>query len=91
MNKMDKLWFKRKRYGWGFTPVTWQGWSIVIGYLVTDLVFTFYYMKNSDDVVWYLVGVGVLTLILIPLSMIKAPKGKWRWGKRDDDNPEEDY
>jgi hypothetical protein len=28
-----KLWFKAKRYGWGWTPVTWQGWVAVLVYV----------------------------------------------------------
>ena len=24
-------WFKRRSESWGFTPVTWQGWTVVIG------------------------------------------------------------
>ena len=33
----QKLWFKRKLYGWGWTPVTWQGW-LVLGVYVALLV-----------------------------------------------------
>lgn len=28
-----KLWFKRKLYGWGWTPVKWQGWLTIIIYI----------------------------------------------------------
>jgi len=24
-----KLWFKAKRYGWGWTPACWQGWLVL--------------------------------------------------------------
>lgn len=33
----EKLWFKRKLYGWGWTPATWQGW-LVLGVYVALLV-----------------------------------------------------
>lgn len=23
------MWFRAKRYGWGWRPVTWQGWAVV--------------------------------------------------------------
>ena len=26
-------WFKPKTYGYGATPVTWQGWAIVAGFV----------------------------------------------------------
>lgn len=22
-------WFKRRRFGWGWTPIRWQGWIVV--------------------------------------------------------------
>jgi hypothetical protein len=25
---MAEYWFKPKRYGYGATPVTWQGWAV---------------------------------------------------------------
>ena len=30
-------WFKRKPFGWGWTPVKWQGWA-VIGVYITLLI-----------------------------------------------------
>lgn len=26
-------WFKSKPFGWGWTPVTWQGWLIMVLYI----------------------------------------------------------
>lgn len=26
-------WFRPKKYGWGFTPVSWQGWALTVGYV----------------------------------------------------------
>ena len=28
---MAEYWFKPKRYGYGATPVTWQGWAVTLG------------------------------------------------------------
>ncbi len=27
---MAKFWFKSKKYGWGITPISWEGWLITI-------------------------------------------------------------
>jgi hypothetical protein len=27
---MTPYWFKPKRYGYGATPVTWQGWALTL-------------------------------------------------------------
>lgn len=33
-NIQKKLWFKRKTYGWGWTPVAWQGWLVIVLYVL---------------------------------------------------------
>lgn len=30
--KDSRLWFKAKRFGWGWVPVTWEGWALTGGY-----------------------------------------------------------
>ncbi len=37
-----QYWFKRKQWGWGWTPVTWQGWGVTMVYIivVVSLVLT---------------------------------------------------
>lgn len=27
------FWFRLKMYGWGATPVTWQGWALTLGFV----------------------------------------------------------
>jgi hypothetical protein len=49
---MDKssYWFKRKRYGWGFTPATWQGWAVVLGYLIVVIALVPAFLDAPDEV-----------------------------------------
>lgn len=30
-------WFRRKTLGLGWTPCTWQGWAVVLGFVVLTL------------------------------------------------------
>jgi len=30
-----RQWFGPKRFGWGWSPVTWQGWVVVVAYVAT--------------------------------------------------------
>lgn len=90
------FWFKRRRYGYGWIPVTWQGWSVIAGYLgvvVASMYIVRDVPENSYD--W---RVGLYTLILvlatsglILISYRKGPKPKWRWGSKPTDDPEEDW
>ena len=33
-NNPNGYWFKRKLYGWGWTPVKWQGWLVIFIWVV---------------------------------------------------------
>lgn len=83
----QKLWFKRKLYGWGWTPVTWQGWLVVLVYIV--LIIALVSMReeaipgNPDSGSSFLVLGGpviVLTLLLIFICYKKGEKPRWNWG-----------
>ncbi len=92
---MKKIWFKRKRYGWGWTPVTWQGWLVVLGYIT--LVMTVVFMRekaipgNPDSGSNFLVSalpIFVLTTMLMYICYKKGEKPRWQWGKRIEDESE---
>ena len=91
-----KYWSKRKRYGWGWTPVTWQGWTMVFVWLIIVLGSSFILSGSAKNEMspegWvYLSIVFLSTIPLILLSYKTGPKPRWRWGKKDDDNPDEDF
>ena len=35
---MTAYWFKPKRYGYGATPITWEGWVVTLGTVVAMVV-----------------------------------------------------
>lgn len=84
---MQRLWFKAKRFGWGWYPATWEGWLVLLVWLAVLLAFT----------QWQL---GVLPKDLTPLETLSfvgpvlawaalltwvcaktGEKPSWRWGK----------
>ena len=74
-----EYWFKRKLYGWGWTPVKWQGWLVVL--IGVAIVFTGVYVGEIDDAP----GAALLG-ILLALGLIfffgykKGVKPRWQWG-----------
>ncbi len=81
---MQKLWFKRKTYGWGWTPVTWQGWLVVLIY-VGCMVGTATLLdggieKDSNFLIRFIVPFVFFTSILISICYKKGEKPKWTWG-----------
>lgn len=80
----EGYWFKRKRYGWGWTPARWQGWVSIVAY-VAAVVYVFKNIdKSSHSGSDTLIGVAVpflaLTGILVVVCYLKGEKPRWQWG-----------
>ena len=61
-------WFKAKRYGFGWTPVTRQGWLVLLGYILLVLLFAFALKDNSTPLVvifTFVLPIMLLTIVLI--------------------------
>ncbi len=80
-------WFKAKLYGWGWTPVKWQGWLVIFAYIV--LILTLILMReesisgNPDSGSNFLtlaLPIILFTTILIFICYKKGEKPRWQWG-----------
>jgi len=76
--KNNKIWFKRKLYGWGWTPVTWEGWAVLLGWLI---LFIFSVSKVDHEGVKNIWVAFAFTGILIYICYKKGEKPRWQWGK----------
>jgi hypothetical protein len=95
-NKVKNLWFKRRRYGWGWTPVTWQGWVSILLFLLILLADTFSLpakpaIPNSGEVLLFFIVAFADIIGLLVVSYIKGPMPHWRWGKTSHDRDDEDF
>lgn len=81
---MKKIWFKRKKYGWGWYPATWQGWLCIAVYVLTVLfvnrIFEQGSYEKNQNLKFYLFTVFLATMTLIFISYKKGEKPKWQWG-----------
>ncbi|HYN99355.1 MAG TPA: hypothetical protein VEU28_06740 [Actinomycetota bacterium] len=96
MDKSTKYWFKRRRYGYGFIPVTWQGWAVVAGYVVIVLALIPAFLDAPEEVAareagFFGIFMAAATVGLILISVSKGPRPRWRWGRKPGDDPEEDF
>ncbi len=85
---MKKLWFKRKHYGWGWYPATWQGWIVTLIYIILIVVFAKTIDENSpvrEIFFTFLLPVTLLTIAFIKIAYKKGEKPKWQWGNKNDD------
>lgn len=77
------LWFKRKIYGWGWVPVTWQGWLTtgIYIFLVVAFGLTIDEMSPPREVMFtFGLPVTLLTITFIRICYKKGERPKWQWG-----------
>jgi hypothetical protein len=86
-----KLWFKAKTYGWGWTPITWQGWALVVGYLVLLTLLAFVLLPHTSGsvidtvhLIAFVLLVLSATFILVGISFQKGEPPRWQWGAKKD-------
>jgi hypothetical protein len=94
-NNTEKYWFKRKRYGLGWMPVTWQAWLTILLYLVTVIGSAVFMLDTVNETgstgvsLFFLVFI-TSTAALMWTAYTHGPKPHWRWDKKDNDKPKED-
>lgn len=85
MEPTKKLWFKAKRYGWGWYPASWEGWIVTLAYvtLVTrDFIEVERFSHSASGTVAQLLPRFVIaTGILIAVCYVRGEKPRWRWRK----------
>jgi hypothetical protein len=71
-------WFKRKLYGWGWVPVRWQGWAVIIvGLLVFTLGITIGEMDDAPGAA--ALGFLLMLGIVFYFGYKKGEKPRWQW------------
>jgi len=84
---MERDWFKAKKYGWGWTPVTWQAWIVILIYVGTIAASAFLFLRPiPTQFGWAEYGsfIAIATTILITVCFKTGEKPGWRWGKPKD-------
>ncbi|MFA5652129.1 MAG: hypothetical protein WC933_02080 [Candidatus Paceibacterota bacterium] len=74
-----KIWFRAKTYGWGWYPITWQGWAVIFTWVIIFATIISNVRINSLE---YWVSIIVSISILIYICYKKGEKPGWRWGKK---------
>jgi ACR3 family arsenite efflux pump ArsB len=84
---MQKVWFKRKRYGFGWTPATWEGWAVLGMYAVLAVLLfrraDASSHSESDTLIGFTLPLLLLTLVLVLVTYLKGETPRWQWGEDD--------
>jgi len=93
--RIQPVWFRAKRYGWGWYPSTWQGWGITLlflcGYLLLFTMFMGWlgtatklhavaYREFSLSFLEFIGSGAILSFLLIKICTKYGEKPRWRWG-----------
>jgi hypothetical protein len=63
-----KPWFGERKYGWGFRPITWQGWVSVL-VLILAIALDAIYLANT---IFFIPALIAAVFIFLILSMLKS-------------------
>ena len=81
----DGYWFKRKLYGWGWTPATLAGWVVLLIFIAfivwSGISFSNIKDPSSSDLFIFYTKIVISVIILIIVCFIKGEKPKWTWGR----------
>jgi hypothetical protein len=80
----EHLWFKRKLFGWGWTPVTWQGWIATLIYMAVVIASVLTIEVDSsarEKAFTFILPVVIATAVFIRICYKKGEKPKWQWGQ----------
>jgi hypothetical protein len=73
----ENYWFAPKLFGWGATPVTWQGWALC-AVMAVALWLEIRFLPT--DVERWVAGAATLLLFCV-IAWRKTPGGwRWHWG-----------
>ncbi len=88
MKGTNNFWFPAKKYGYGWgLPITWQGWAVLLAYLVVVLV-TALVFSESKGLFWLVPLHLALTALFVFVVWKKGERTTWRWGdKKEPHNP----
>lgn len=78
MNNKKGLWFKAKKYGYGWVPCSIEGWLITLVYvlIIAYLANAYIHTKSLNSAL----GMSVSTILFVIIAIKKGEKTKWQGG-----------
>ena len=81
---MNTYWFKPKQYGYGATPVTWQGWAVTAVFAMIIAAATLWLTTLTAVSLWFWVALLIDAVVIVAILEISRRKTEgewlWRWG-----------
>ena len=79
----SRFWFRPKRFGYGATPVTWEGWALTLGSalgLGLSLVAMNYWVDRANVMAWMIwAACAIVGVVVMVIATRAKTDGDWRW------------
>lgn len=84
-----KYWFVPKPYGWGLSPIAWQGWIAILVFMALTLAYIYFgydileapELISSADIVRMIFDISIMGVAFVYIMEPKTDgKVTWRWG-----------
>ena len=83
-----EFWFRPKAFGYGATPITWQGWVLVAGYMIAVAAMTILLVRSEKGFAAWTTWVLAMAIAAAALTLVSWSKtdGSWQWRWGDIEN-----
>jgi hypothetical protein len=82
----SRYWFRRRLYGWGWTPARLPGFAVLLvflGYVVwCAMVFDKIIVPTTADTQQYIAKLSLGVVILTVIALLTGEPPRWQWGRR---------
>jgi hypothetical protein len=74
-------WFAPKRYGYGATPISWQGWALTLGFAAIAILLSVKFAQRP--IVLFALLAPLTALFTVVCARTTRGGWRWRWGEED--------
>lgn len=79
---MTRYWFRPKRYGYGATPNTWQGWALTVATVLVILAASLSVTALGGKSLWSLAALLAIDAVVVGAVVVvsyRKTDGGWHW------------
>jgi len=80
---MARYWFRPRRYGYGATPVTWEGWALTVAVasIVAISVAAMNLLADRANFAVWIAWAAIIAAVVVSFVRISRQRtdGEWRW------------
>ena len=81
---MNTYWFKPREFGYGATPVTWEGWTVTVVTMIVVVMTSMLAPVLAGGPAGGLTAIVIVVLAITAFIIVCRMKtdGEWRWRGR---------